>query len=218
MAQQELANLRATQTVAIEQQQQEISQVEATKTAIANQETAQALATATPTATATPEIICRFEPEGEFSQLWDQKYQNQLGCPLQSQPTGGLFAEQPFEKGFMFWTQELDEFLVFIGSREKGSWRLIEQTELVGANTGTSCDVGAPPAPDLVQPIRGFGVVWCQWDDIREQIGWATAQEYGVQDRDLWHKFEKGMILRASNGAVYILLGQKAGDYFLEQR
>ncbi len=213
----ELANLRATQTVAIEQQQKEINDMEATRTAIARQETAQAQATATPTPTATSEISCLFRPEGEFSQLWADKYRNQLGCPTQAQPTAGFFAEQPFQNGFMFWTQELDEFIVFMGNQEQGIWRLIEQGELTNANEGIACNVGAPPSPELTQPIRGFGSVWCQWEDIRERIGWGTAQEYGVQDRNLWHKFEKGLILRASNGAIYILVGQNTGDYFLER-
>lgn len=216
-AQEELENLRATQTVAIEQQQREVDEMEITRTAIARQETVQA-AQATVTPTAPPPLNCRFAPEGEFSRLWNETYQPQLGCPTQAKPIEGFFAEQPFENGFMFWTQALDEFVVLIGNRERGGWSLIEQSELTGSSSGVSCNVGNPPSANLVQPIRGFGAVWCQWADIRQRIGWGTANEYGVADTNRLHKFEKGIILRASNGAVYILVGQKEGDYFLEGR
>ncbi len=210
-AQQELENIRATQTVAIEQAQQEASAVEATKTAIARQETAQA----TNTPTATPEIICRFDPEGEFSRLWASQYKNQLGCPLQIQPTGGFFAEQPFENGFMFWSQELDEFVALIGSSDKGEWRLIEQEEIKAVSDGVSCEPTYQPLSQdaVVQPIRGFGAVWCQFPDIQRAIGWGTAKEYGVEDSDRLQKFEKGIILRASDGSTFVLFGIKMGDY-----
>jgi hypothetical protein len=240
-AQRQLEIINATQTAAADQLQTDVSDLEATKTAatataVASQAQATAISqTATTTArqeeieqtvptvtvaatrpTAAPEISCQLEPEGEFSRLWSSQYKNQLGCPLQAQPTAGFFAEQPFENGFMFWSQELDEFIVLIGSQDKGEWRLIEQEEIKAASDGVSCEPTYQPVSqqEVVQPIRGFGAVWCQFLDIQRAIGWGTAKEYGVADSNRVQKFEKGIILRASDGSTFGLFGEeKRGDY-----
>jgi hypothetical protein len=211
-AQEELQSIRATQTVAIEQAEQDASVVEATKTAIVRQETVQA-AQATATPTATPEISCKFKPEGEFSRLWPV-FQQKLGCPLEPEPTGGSFAEQPFENGFMFWSQDLDEFVTLMGSPDKGEWRLIGKDEAKLYSDGVSCEPSyEPSSPNPVQPIRGFGGIWCQFLDIQKAIGWGIKEEYGVADSNRIQKFENGLILRASDGSTFVLLGDKSGDY-----
>jgi hypothetical protein len=69
--------------------------------------------------------------------------------------------------------------------------------------SGPSCDIGKTPS-GRIQPIRGFGGIWCARPDIRERIGFGLIPEHGVSN-DLFQKFERGVILRAGNNAIYIL-------------
>jgi len=136
-----------------------------------------------------------------------------LGCPRQAEPVGGFFAEQPFQDGFMFWSQILDIFIVFLGDEDAGKWQLIEKDEIKSVSNEPACrPLNPPSSPDLVQPIRGFGGIWCDFPEIQEEVGWGIVQEYGV-DSNLIQQFENGMILRASNGNTFVLLGRRSGEY-----
>jgi hypothetical protein len=175
--------------------QAELAQVQATKTAVAS----------------TPG--CPTRPQGEFSKVW-ARYETELGCPIQIEPIGGSFAEQPFENGYMFWSQILDLFIVTIG-HEKGTWYRIDRKEVEARYSdasGVSCKIEVPPG--LVQPISGFGAIWCGWPEIREEIGFATTEEFGTSNT-LLQPFENGAILRDSNGFVYILFDD--GSYIRER-
>jgi hypothetical protein len=157
---------------------------------------------------------CPAEPEGEFRDIWD-RYRGRLGCPIQTTPTDGFFAEQPFENGYMFWAQIPDLFVVTIGD-DKGTWYLFRVSEITWSwnFSGTSCEPDVPPGPGQVQPIRGFGGLWCAREDIREAIGFATAEEYGVGN-NLLQEFQSGAILRDSHNFVYLLFGDD-GTYVRE--
>jgi hypothetical protein len=59
----------------------------------------------------------------------------------------------------------------------------------------------------LTTPIRGFGRVWCDHENVREGLGAVTAAEIGdagstVQD------FVNGTILTAPFGSPFILVGE----------
>jgi hypothetical protein len=163
-----------------------------------------------------PRITCQTEPEGDLAKIWRvEAYKARLGCPLKTEPLGGLFAEQPFENGYMFWTQQLDIFIVIIG-QEKGEWRLIKQNELNAVSSGVSCEPDTPPSSrTLVQPIRGFGAVWCQFKAIQQALGFGTAKEFGV-DTNLIQPFERGFILRDSSNQLYLLFADE--NTFIRQK
>jgi hypothetical protein len=147
-------------------------------------------------------VLCPTGLQGEFRNVWD-KYKKRLRCPRQISPSGGLFAEQPFQNGAMFWSQSPDQFIVTIGDA-KGTWYLIRQNEATWSSnpSGTSCQADVPSG--LRQPVRGFGGLWCARTDIQRAIGFATAAEGGVSG-DLVQEFEGGAILRDSRNSVYIL-------------
>jgi hypothetical protein len=192
--------LKATQTAAVEIQEKEVDELKVTQTAVANQVVQEQL----PEATTTPEIICQLEPEGKFGILWKaDTHQKRLGCPIQEEPFSGFFAEQPFENGFMFWAEEPDLFVVTIGE-EKGTWEILEKTDFNPSGAGCEPTIAPPSSPDLVQPVRGFGGIWCDRIDIQKEIGYGTKEEYGVSD-NLLQPFENGAILRDSNNLFYIL-------------
>lgn len=175
----EIQVLAATETA--------VAQVNATQTAEANQS-------------------CLLEPVGDFNVAW-KDFEDELGCPLQA-AIMGQYAEQPFENGYMIWSAipQPNLFFAMVGG-DKGEWYLVDQTEVDSYNPqdGPSCDVGAPPASGLVQPVRGFGAIWCNRDDIRERIGWGTAEEFAVVDNQL-QPFENGFLLRNSQKTIYVLI------------
>ena len=168
---------------------------------LAATETAIAVVNATQTTEA--RRSCKFEPEGRFGTVWI-RYIRLLGCPVQ-QVIGGQYAEQPFQNGYMIWAGIPSLFFVMIGETE-GPWYLIMNDEVDSYNPtdGVACRVEEPPARNLVQPIRGFGAIWCGREDIRKQIGWGTEPEFAVVNNQL-QAFENGFILQDSRGFIYVL-------------
>lgn len=154
-----------------------------------------------PTSTSTPPpiITCSHEPRGIFYNIWTQ-YKNKLGCPHQIEPIGGFWAEQPFQNGHMFWSEDAQFYLITIGNKS-GTWYLFPEDDSIWKEgmPQLSCEVDVPAG--LFQPVRGFGGIWCSHSDIREKIGWGTDIERGFKDGiDLVQGFENGIIFRDSDG------------------
>jgi len=103
----------------------------------------------------------------------------------------------------MFWVEKPDIFFVTIGA-EKGSWELLTTDDF--NPSGASCEpsIPAPQSRDLLQPVRGFGGIWCDRPDIQKAIGYATREEFGTTD-DLVQAFKNGYILRDSQQRIYLL-------------
>jgi serine/threonine-protein kinase len=158
--------------------------------------------TATPTneqVSAVVPVSCTNEPQGEFRRLWE-KHRGQLGCPHQISPIGGFYAEQPFQNGHMFWSKDGRIYLATIG-KDSGKWQLFPEdaSPWKEGMPQLSCEVQVPPG--LVQPVRGFGGLWCANADLREQIGWGLDVERGFEDGiDLIQGFGGGIIFRDSDG------------------
>lgn len=175
----------------------------------------------TPTSTATPTALntplptptemptspptptpCAEEPKGEFRRLWE-KYKTQLGCPHQTTPISGYYAEQPFQNGHMFWSELGLLFLVTIG-QDSGTWYYFPEDKSPWKNGMPEKSCEANPPPGLIQPVRGFGGLWCTQSDIRDQIGWGLDIERGIQDgTDLIQGFNGGIIFRDSDGQTH---------------
>ncbi len=164
---------------------------------------------ATQTAEAT--TGCLLEPAKEFSNIWT-RFRSQLGCP-QKQAVGGFFAEQPFQRGYMYWSQILEVFVVTSGNEDEGTWEFFTKAdvETFGENSNNiNCKVDVPAG--LVQPVRGFGTIWCARPDIQADIGFGTSHETGVKDNIL-QLFKGGIMLRNHNGDTYVLLADKNSTY-----
>ncbi|MDX1521007.1 MAG: hypothetical protein R3264_05235, partial [Anaerolineae bacterium] len=150
----------------------------------------------------TPGQGCRVEPDSTFREIWARN-QDALGCPLQAEPIAGAFAEQSFENGFMLWSQILEQFFVTIGSANSGTWQLYSRGDFPENSDG--CEPTYPTDnPELIQPVSGFGAIWCTWPELQRQIGYGLAQEYAVSN-NLVQEFEGGFIIRNSFGLTYIL-------------
>lgn len=84
-----------------------------------------------------------------------------------------LVAEQVFERGRMFWLEPVKEIWVII---DGGQWRRYPDTFKEGE---AEYDPALTPPAGLKQPIRGFGKVWRENEEVRAALGWAKDVEYG---------------------------------------
>ncbi len=128
-------------------------------------------------------------------------------CP--GPATLGAAAQQPFEGGFMLWFAPDDLVYVFYDAGRRGSFPTysVYPDEFVEGDPESDPTI-VPPA-GLLQPVRGFGLVWRADPTVREGLGWATAPESGFET---WRQGYQGMglhnsymLLQGSDGAIYKL-------------
>lgn len=99
--------------------------------------------------------------------------------PFPTPERGQIFvADQQFQNGRMFWLQPINQIWVLLtiegGEQE---WQIYEDTFEEGMLE--SDPTLQPPATGLIQPIRGFGLLWRENDALRENLGWAIDEEVG---------------------------------------
>lgn len=103
-------------------------------------------------------------------------------------PTVGqvFMAEQAFQHGRMFWLEPVQQIWVLTtDENENQVWLVYNDTWEEGdPETDTSL---VPPEPGLQQPIRGFGKLWRENEDLRNLIGWAVDPELGFVTRYEFH-------------------------------
>jgi hypothetical protein len=119
-------------------------------------------------------------------------------------------AEQTFERGHMIWRES--DRIVFI-LYEQGEWHSVADQWQEGMPE-YSCQ-GAPPA-GLLQPKRGFGLVWCNETGVRDNLGWAFVEERGYTNQ--WQAFEHGeMVVSSGRGAILVWLDDGSWSSYPEQ-
>ncbi len=96
-------------------------------------------------------------------------------CPEELHTTWA--AQQPFENGVMIWFEHTQRIYVFYNT---GRWYSYADNFREG---DPESDPGITPPAGLYQPVRGFGLIWRSYPEVRNGLGWATAQESGF---DSW--------------------------------
>ena len=79
-------------------------------------------------------------------------------------------AEQPFERGRMFWRSDEEVIYVLLSD---GAY--VERGDAWVGPAEYACVADAPSG--LLQPKRGFGLVWCSAGGLRDDVGWALEEE-----------------------------------------
>lgn len=87
-------------------------------------------------------------------------------------------AVQHFEHGLMFWLQTRNEIWVLIDSPTAGQfyWHIYPNEWIEGQ---PESDPTINPPRGRYQPVRGFGVTWRTRSGVRDDLGWAIAEERG---------------------------------------
>jgi hypothetical protein len=99
--------------------------------------------------------------------------------PFPTPEVGNLYvAEQEFQNGRMFWVRPINQIWVLRENDDGANiWEVYEDTWEEGMPEEDP--TLEPPATGLIQPIRGFGLLWRENDDLREDLGWAIEEEVG---------------------------------------
>ncbi|MDF1515761.1 MAG: hypothetical protein P1S60_18285, partial [Anaerolineae bacterium] len=106
-------------------------------------------------------------------------------CPMQAEI--GWAAQQPFQNGFMIWLEPSKSIVVFFNNYGGQSYRIFPDTFKDG---DPETDPNFAPPSGLLQPKRGFGKVWRENIVVRDNLGWATADESGFET---WRQSYQGM-------------------------
>jgi hypothetical protein len=112
------------------------------------------------------------------AQVWLDNMQNAVGGGCPKSVEAGWAAQQPFENGFMIWLQESQTIIAFFINTSGQSYRIYNDTFEEGES---EIDPNITPPGGLLQPRRGFGKVWREYDEARLNLGWATADETGFE-------------------------------------
>ncbi len=91
-------------------------------------------------------------------------------------------AEQVFEGGRMFWVQPANQIWVMVVDEDAGGeWLIYEDTFDEDVDPEEDADLDVPDGS--YQPVRGFGKLWRENEDVRDILGWAITPEFGYISR-----------------------------------
>jgi hypothetical protein len=173
--------------------------------------TQQARPTVTPEATPAASATLATEEVCEYTYFFEPA----PGLCPQGEPVVSAAAEQPFEGGVMIWLETTDSVIVLTPDQQ---WRRFEDT---WTEEQPESDPSIVPPDGRYQPIRGFGKVWREHPEVREQLGWALGVELGFesmyQDQLTPEGSESITFLLTFNGQVFALTTRDAdqGDWVI---
>lgn len=139
---------------------------------------------------------CPITPQQEFGEAWEA-HKIKLGCPLAEARLVEI-AEQPFERGHMFWHSERQK--IYVTYDQDGLWELFEDR---WPSQPTPIPQVEIPGSNLSAPINEFGNVWYEeLGGTNSRIGFATYREQLFQDWS-W-EFDNGFMLKDSTQTIYV--------------
>ncbi len=122
-------------------------------------------------------------------------------------------AEQLFEHGRMFWLQPTDQIWVLkILGEGYGTWQIYQNDFKDGE---PESDPSLVPPEGRYQPVRGFGKLWRESGNLRQELGWGVTPEFGYVSNYEYHA--GGSVDANGNytpGPGYHVLYSLAGEKF----
>ena len=119
-------------------------------------------------------------------------------------------AEQQFQRGYMVWVAGEDLIYVLFGDESTPKWSAF--VDRWDEDQEEHITESLPPG-GLLQPVRGFGLIWRQEPGIRERLGWAVIEEVGYPlsvQRTSYGKYND-TFLQARDGSIWHLLPERSG-------
>lgn len=128
------------------------------------------------------EFVCEIQVHEKLDHLWDH---DELGCPM---ATGGILwsSWQPFQTGHMIWRENDEAVYVFVSG---DGWTRFDDDW----DDQTYSTIRGTPPDGFQAPVRGFGYLWENEDDVYNDLGWATAEERGFCA--VFQQFAEGFLL-----------------------
>lgn len=126
-------------------------------------------------------------------------------CPA-APPQVSREAEQVFERGRMIWVEAHDRIYVIFEDGLSPAWAQYPDNFREGDPERD--DAFNPLSPGLLQPVRGFGLVWRTNERVRDRLGWATAPEVpfeGMLQADSMEPSVATLYLRMLDGGIVAL-------------
>ncbi len=120
-------------------------------------------------------------------------------------------AEQAFERGTMLWVATENRIYVLYNDGQQYAWDSYTDEWHEGM---PEIDPTLVPPDGLLQPRRGFGLVWREQPGVRDRLGWALRPEAGFTSqiqRTGRYKYNS-TYLRAFGGGVWEL-GPERGSW-----
>lgn len=180
--------------------------------------------TLTPSATPTlpPFSPTGLEPEGRFAEIWTElgRGDSRLGYPTDDIIIDRDYAWQTFERGFMFWWDSPTEpDLIWVADAPENDYQRghnwTHQADVWPGEPIYSCEAAENNGP--LGPMRGFGFVWCESQDIRTRLGSPTQAELGSGGHIPFSQaqFFQGGIMIYNPHAQQVLILFHQGDWQL---
>ncbi len=131
-------------------------------------------------------------------------------CPS-GPPMTSASAQQLFQRGQMIWLGEQQRIYVLYQDGKNPSWAPYPDEFKDGQ---PESDPAFTPPSGLLQPIRGFGLLWRGRKDVRDRLGWAIQQEQSYTGQFQGDATVEGgvMYIRARDGSV-LELGSKGATW-----
>ncbi len=124
-------------------------------------------------------------------------------CPAGPSETT-ISTEQLFQHGRMIWLEATGLIYALYADGNMPAWETFRD-EYVPGQTPEQ-DEGIIPPPGMFQPVRGFGLVWRDNEDVRDRLGWAVEPEItfegAVQSAS---EPTPTLYMRAADGAILVL-------------
>jgi hypothetical protein len=157
---------------------------------------------------------CATQPAPQFTApSQNPLVRQQLGCPVAASFAVTL-VQQPFQKGFMIWRDTRQIFVLSTAAIQQNA--SVDTLWIVADQWGEGMPANDPaltPPDGLLQPIRGFGLVWRSNTQIRDTLGWALAGEQPYQGA--WQDFERGWMMTSADGRTFAVVpGNPTGVHF----
>ncbi len=183
-------------------------------------------ATPTPTPTLTPTPAAPTwtdtgrRPSGRLADLWTTlgAGQSPLGYPSADPLGERLCARQNFERGYLLWVENTQkpDFVwaaVLPNRADTSGVKAYRFTDTWPGSPEYSCDDASARAP--IGPKRGFGMLWCNYPNLRADIGNALDEEIGGPDypRCEVQLFQGGAITHVPLDQAYWVFIEGGGWY-----
>jgi len=105
------------------------------------------------------------------------------------QPTATLgqiqVAEEVFEHGRIFWIQPRKQmWVMYDNGQGTGEWKVYDDTWVDG---DPASDPSIVPPEGKYQPLRGFGKLWREHQEIKDKLGFGITPEFGYVSNYEYH-------------------------------